>query len=238
MSQLTHLVLIFPQYPYTNSYNDQYHRDDADAVTDKERHFVPDDIAYLFASEFDVYSFFFFHRLSSQFQLVLYQMPISPLAMYQFFMCTGFYNASLLHYNQGCRLSVPCPGRLCRTSFLVFACRAPQSGFGSSGGCKAREPAASAPSTPVRKHYASPACSPPRGNPFCRCKAIAGKGLDGELLSVMLAYHRQASDAALHGVVLSDIEFRCSHHLIEIPFSVLSRMFPNLILFFGFLRIV
>ena len=122
--------------------------------------------------------------------------------MYQFFMCTGFYNASLLHYHQGCRLSVPCPDRLCRTSFLVFACRAPQSGFGSSGGCKAREPAASAPSTPVRKHYASPACSPPRGNPFCRCKAIAGKGLDGELLSVMLAYHRQASDAALHGVVL------------------------------------
>ena len=41
-----------------------------------------------------------------------------------------------------------------------------------------------------------------QGNPFGRCKAIAGKGLDGELLSVMLAYHRQASDAALHGVVL------------------------------------
>ena len=41
-----------------------------------------------------------------------------------------------------------------------------------------------------------------QGNPFCRCKAIAGKGLDGELFSVMLAYHRQASDAALHGVVL------------------------------------
>jgi hypothetical protein len=54
----------------------------------------------------------------------------------------------------------------------------------------------------------------------------------------MLAYHRQASDAALHGVVLSNIEFRCSHYLIEIPFSVLSRMLPNLILFFGFLRIV
>ena len=42
-----------------------------------------------------------------------------------------------------------------------------------------------------------------QGHPFGSGEAVAGKGLDGELLSVMLAYHRQAGDAALHGIVLS-----------------------------------
>ena len=201
-----HPPLSFPHHPYTKCHDGQHHRDDADAVTDKERHFVPDDIAYLFASEFDVYSFFFFHRLSSQFQLVLYQMPISPLAMYQFFMCTGFYNASLLHYHQGCRLSVPCPDRLCRTSFLVFACRAHKvvlvpvedARQGSLLHLLHRYPSANTMQAQLVRRLADAE----QGNPFGRCKAIAGKGLDGELFSVMLAYHRQASDAALHGVVL------------------------------------
>ena len=53
-----------------------------------------------------------------------------------------------------------------------------------------------------------------QGHPFGGGKAVAGKGLDGELLSVMLAYHRQASDAALHGVVLS--AFRKIFHQLRL----------------------
>ena len=64
-----------------------------------------------------------------------------------------------------------------------------------------------------------------QGNPFGRCKAIAGKGLDGELLSVMLAYHRQASDAALHGVVLC-IKGEIIHHRVAFVTSNLTPLNP------------
>ena len=41
-----------------------------------------------------------------------------------------------------------------------------------------------------------------QGHPFGGGKAVAGKGLDGKLLSEVFAYHCETSDAALPGIVL------------------------------------
>ena len=48
-----------------------------------------------------------------------------------------------------------------------------------------------------------------QGYPFGSGKAVAGKGLDGKFLSVVLAYHLSAGDAALHRIVLF-VEFKHS----------------------------